>query len=58
VEWNVKNGQLDIWEISDISGGMECNDGQLGVWEIRLAIKRSHMELLRKPCLRELLKIV
>jgi len=34
-----KNGQLDIWEISDINGGMECNDGQLGVWEIILAIK-------------------
>jgi len=53
-----KNGQLDIWEISGISGGMECNDGQLGVWEIGPAIKRSHAESLRKPRLRELLKIV
>jgi len=44
-----KNGQLDVWEILDINGGTECNDGQRGVWEIRLAIRRSHTELLRKP---------
>jgi len=39
-----KNGELGVWEISDISGGTEHHDGQL-IWEIRLAIKRSHMEL-------------
>jgi hypothetical protein len=44
-----KNGELDVWEILDISGGTECNDGQRGVWEIRLAIRRSHTQLLRKP---------
>lgn len=33
VEWNVRIDSLT--GISDVNGGTECDDGQLGVWEIK-----------------------